>query len=185
MAAPSGNFGLVAERMRAADLPDIVIRTFEHYYTQLAAGQTGLVPEAEIRPVTALPSTDDIKADHERVGVEALPHSILLKLNGGLGTGMGLAKAKSLLTVKDGLTFLDIIARQAQHGGIPLVLMNSFSTRDDTLAALAAYPELGGDIPLDFLQHKVPKITADALPGRRSAADPDRLTEVWGGGTDS
>ena len=57
-------------------------------------------------------------------------------------------QAKSLLEVKDGLTFLDIIARQvlelrAQHGArLPLVLMNSFSTREDTLAALAQHPDL-------------------------------------------
>ena len=36
----------------------------------------------------------------------------MLKLNGGLGTGMGLEKAKSLLPIKDGVTFLDFIARQ-------------------------------------------------------------------------
>ena len=36
----------------------------------------------------------------------------MLKLNGGLGTGMGLNQAKSLLPIKDGVTFLDFIARQ-------------------------------------------------------------------------
>ena len=37
---------------------------------------------------------------------------MVVKLNGGLGTSMGLDKAKSLLTVKDGMTFLDLTARQ-------------------------------------------------------------------------
>ena len=46
----------------------------------------------------------------------------MLKLNGGLGTSMGLEKAKSLLVVKDGKTFLDLIAEQIKytrqkHGG--------------------------------------------------------------------
>ena len=46
----------------------------------------------------------------------------MLKLNGGLGTSMGLEKAKSLLEVKDGKTFLDLIAEQIKytrqkHGG--------------------------------------------------------------------
>ncbi len=173
MSDSAANFGPVAERMRAADLPDIVIRTFEHYYRQLADGQTGLIPEADIRPVADLPSMDDITAEHEVAGAAALPHSILLKLNGGLGTGMGLAKAKSLLTVKEGHTFLDIIAHQARLGGNPLVLMDSFSTRDDTLAALAAYPELGQEIPLDFLQHKVPKLVAADLSAATWPADPD------------
>jgi UDP-N-acetylglucosamine pyrophosphorylase len=39
----------------------------------------------------------------------------VLKLNGGLGTSMGLEKAKSLLVVKDGKTFLDLIAEQIKH----------------------------------------------------------------------
>ena len=38
--------------------------------------------------------------------------AIVLRLNGGLGTSMGLTGAKSLLEAKDGLSFLDIIARQ-------------------------------------------------------------------------
>ena len=69
-----------------------------------------------------------------------------LKLNGGLGTGMGLEKAKSLLKVRDELTFLDIIARQFLHlrsaiaPELRLILMNSFSTSSDTAAALAAIP---------------------------------------------
>ncbi|MDX2473049.1 MAG: UTP--glucose-1-phosphate uridylyltransferase [Candidatus Krumholzibacteria bacterium] len=178
MAASSGNFAAadfapVAERMGAADLPDIVIRTFQHYYAQLAAGQTGLIPEADIQPVAEVPGLDDITAEHVQIGTKALSHSILLKLNGGLGTGMGLAKAKSLLTVKEGHTFLDIIAQQASLGGIPLVLMNSFSTRDDTLAALTRYPELGQQIPLDFLQHKVPKLRATDLSPADWPADPE------------
>ena len=89
----------------------------------------------------------------------------MLKLNGGLGTSMGMTKAKSLLEVKDGLTFLDVIVRQVlhlreRHGArIPLLLMNSFATRDDTLAALERYPELRlDDLPLDFMQGKVPKL---------------------------
>ena len=47
--------------------------------------------------------------------------------------------------------------------GLPLVLMNSFRTRDDSLALLARYPDLASDLPADFLQHKVPKILADGL----------------------
>jgi UTP--glucose-1-phosphate uridylyltransferase len=38
--------------------------------------------------------------------------------------------------------------------------MNSFRTRDDSLAALAAFPELDVGVPLDFLQNKVPKVLA-------------------------
>jgi UTP--glucose-1-phosphate uridylyltransferase len=74
---------------------------------------------------------------------------------------MGLEKAKSLLTVKDGYSFLDIIARQALMVDVPLLLMNSFSTEADSLKALEKYPELQRQVPLSFLQHKVPKIAAE------------------------
>jgi hypothetical protein len=43
-----------------------------------------------------------------------LSRTVMLKLNGGLGTSMGLEKAKSLLVVKDGRTFLDLIAEQVR-----------------------------------------------------------------------
>jgi UTP--glucose-1-phosphate uridylyltransferase len=94
---------------------------------------------------------------------------VAIKLNGGLGTSMGMTRAKSLVEVKDGLSFLDITARQVlglreRYGArLPLVLMNSFYTREDSVAALRRYPDLGSDIPLDFVQGKVPKVRADDL----------------------
>jgi UTP--glucose-1-phosphate uridylyltransferase len=170
-------FAPFAARMQAEGLPDIVIRTFEHYYSQLAAGSEGLIPEADIEPVASLPDVEAFSvaeaSDLAEKGRQALSRAILLKLNGGLGTSMGLAQAKSLLEVKEGLTFLDILAQQARHGGVPMVLMNSFSTREDSLAALAAYPELKGDIPLDFVQHKVPKVVQSDLSCAVWEADPD------------
>jgi UTP--glucose-1-phosphate uridylyltransferase len=103
----------------------------------------------------------------------------VLKLNGGLGTSMGMTRAKSLLEVKDGLTFLDLIARQvldlrARTGArVPLVLMSSFATREDSLAALSAYPELESDVPADFLQSRVPKLLEDTLEPVSWPADPE------------
>ncbi len=173
MSTPSGIFLPFATSMQAEGLPDIVIRTFEHYYNQLAAGQTGLISEATIEPVTDLPDSDSLSEELVEAGKAALPSAILLKLNGGLGTSMGLEKAKSLLPIKDGLTFLDIIAKQAVNSGIPLVLMDSYSTSEDSLAALAKYKELQGDIPLDFLQHKVPKIVREDLSPAVSVTNPD------------
>ncbi len=172
MSITAGNFDPFAEKMRQEDLPDIVIRTFEHYYRQLAEGKTGQISESEIQPVESLPASEYFPPEMADAGRASLPRAILLKLNGGLGTGMGLAKAKSLLPIKEGLTFLDIIARQAMQGGVPLVLMNSFSTRDDSLAALSEYGNLPGDIPLDFLQHKVPKILQAGLAPADWPGDP-------------
>ncbi len=172
MAESLGNFAPFAARMQAEGLPEIVIKTFEHYYNQLAAGQTGMISEREIEPAADLPDTEDFSEEMTQAGQKALPKAILLKLNGGLGTSMGLEKAKSLLQIKDGLNFLDIIARQATHSKIPLVLMDSYSTSEDSLAALARYSELQGDIPLDFLQHKVPKIVIEDLSPAVNEADP-------------
>ena len=156
-------FAPFAQRMEAEGLPNIVIQTFKYYYKQLVEGQTGLILEDDIRPVQSLPDVENFPAELEEVGDAALSKVVLLKLNGGLGTSMGMAQAKSLLRVKENLSFLDIIARQAEHSGIPLLLMNSFATRADSLAALTKYPSLWGDLPLDFVQHKVPKVTQSDL----------------------
>ncbi|MCO6452977.1 MAG: UTP--glucose-1-phosphate uridylyltransferase [Caldilineales bacterium] len=159
--------------MQAQQIPDIVIRTFRHYYEQLVAGETGLIPEADIEPVIVLPDAERLPDEFCEAGQAALPRTLLIKLNGGLGTSMGMEKAKSLLKVKDGLTFLDIITRQALHSGIPLVLMNSFNTRQDSLEALADYPDLRGELPLDFVQHMVPKVRQDDLSPALCPSDPD------------
>jgi UTP--glucose-1-phosphate uridylyltransferase len=92
---------------------------------------------------------------------------VVIKLNGGLGTSMGMSGPKSLLQAKEGMTFLDLIARQVlalrERSGarVPLVLMNSFATREPSMAALD--PALAGDLPGDFLQNKEPKVRVDDL----------------------
>jgi len=153
-------------RLEAAGMPNIAIRTFTYYYWQLNSGGTGLISEADIEPVSTLPNAEALPAELDAVGETALPHTVLLKLNGGLGTSMGLEKAKSLLPAKHGLSFLDIVARQALCRNVPLVLMNSFVTHVDSLAALERYPNLRkNNLPLDFVQHKVPKVAqADLTP---------------------
>jgi UTP--glucose-1-phosphate uridylyltransferase len=92
---------------------------------------------------------------------------------------MGLTAAKSLLEAKEGRSFLDVIAeqvlalREEHDAGLPLVLMDSFSTHDDSLAALEAHPGLAVEgLPLDFLQNKEPKITVDGLEPVEWPADP-------------
>ncbi len=152
------DFTPFAKRMRDEGLPEIAVETFKFYWAQLVDGHTGLIPESSITPVERLPDLETLPKALAKVGRRFLPKTIVLKLNGGLGTSMGMDRAKSLLTVKDGLSFLDIIARQIQLADMRLVLMNSFSTRRDCLAALKNYPELWDDIPLDFVQHKAPKV---------------------------
>jgi UTP--glucose-1-phosphate uridylyltransferase len=164
-------------KMRAEGAGDVAVDTFAHYYTRLRDGDAGVLPEAEIEPVDDPPHADDLPEPGEE-GAAALAAAVVLKLNGGLGTSMGMTRAKALLEVKDGLTFLDVIARQvldlrARTGArLPLVLMNSFATREDSLAALGRYPELEADVPADFVQNKVPKLRADDLGPVAWPADP-------------
>jgi UTP--glucose-1-phosphate uridylyltransferase len=90
-------------------------------------------------------------------------------LNGGLGTSMGLEKAKSLLRVRGDLTFLDIIVKQFLHlrtnlaPGLGLFFMNSFSTTGDTIRALLSYEELGDPKRMELLQNRAPKIDKKTL----------------------
>jgi UTP--glucose-1-phosphate uridylyltransferase len=161
--------GLLAAvaKMRADGVSEVAIGTFEDNYRRLRDGETGMVPESTIEPL-ASPALDTA-AHSDDDGTRALDRTVVVKLNGGLATSMGMDRAKSLLEVKDGLSFLDIIARQVlelrRHRGVrlPLMFMDSYRTRDDTLEALEAYPELAGDLPLDFLQTKEPKLRLDDL----------------------
>jgi UTP--glucose-1-phosphate uridylyltransferase len=143
------------EKMEREGIPQAAIDTFRHYYEQLAEGETGMLPESEIEPVEEVQQLDDLPA-----GDPPLDAAVVLKLNGGLGTSMGMTQAKSLIEAKDGHSFLDIIVRQVKELGVPLVLMDSFYTHDDALAALGDFES---DLPLDFVQHKEPKIRTDDL----------------------
>lgn len=168
-------------KMRAAGLSDAAVRAFEHNYRLLTAGESGLLAEADIQPVESLPRLEDVAGD-SAPDASLLARTVVLKLNGGLGTGMGLERAKSLLVVKDGLTFLDFIVKQILHlrrqHGVPLrfLLMNSFSTSDDTLEFLSRYRELGEPRDLELMQSQVPKVDAATL---RPVAWPENPQLEW------
>merc|ERR1719183_1685899 len=126
-----------------------------------------MIPESALDPVKALPEFEKLDIKEKP---ELLKETVVLKLNGGLGTGMGLDKAKSLLPVTGGNTFLDLIAQQVafmkeKYGmkDMKFMLMNSFSTSKDTLDALAKYTDLGTGSDLEFVQNKAPKVTKSDL----------------------
>ncbi len=167
------------QKMEAAGVSEPAIRAFERNYAQLEHHDSGFIPETTIQPVQSLPTLADI-ASHSTPDPALLNETAVLKLNGGLGTGMGLERAKSLLPVHDGLTFLDLIARQVLHfrktsGHMRLLTMNSFSTSADTRAALARYPELGAPDDIELLQNKAPKVDAATL--RPAVWEKDRELE--------
>ncbi|MCL2181913.1 MAG: UTP--glucose-1-phosphate uridylyltransferase [Chitinispirillia bacterium] len=176
---------LFIEKMERAKQPKAAIDIFLRYYDMLRHGKTGCIAEDEIVPVAAGDIDDlmQIGDSHSSAGAKALPHTVVIKLNGGLGTSMGLYTAKSLIPVKNELSFLDITALQIRDFNerfgvsIPLILMNSFNTDADSLAALlGTYRDIATSIPLSFIQHKFPKIRAADL---KPAEAPDNPPSEW------
>jgi UTP--glucose-1-phosphate uridylyltransferase len=167
------------ELMETADASDPAIRAFVLHLRRLLDGERGTLARHQMTPLEKLPDGEALDA-YSRAGRRALAQTVVIKLNGGLGTGMGLESAKSLLPVKQGLTFLDLIARQMlalrQNAGVevPLLLMNSFRTDEESLRRLKLYPDLPvGGLPLSFLQNRVPKVREDGLTPAYDPADPD------------
>ena len=160
---------LFVKQMRAEGIPESVIDTFAAYYRQLAKGAKGLVSRSEIKPPSAANLVDyPAIVKHRKQSI--LKSIAVIKLNGGLGTSMGLSAAKSLLPVKGNMNFLDIITRQvlAQRAGtgyeVLLMFMNSYNTEADTLHYLTKYPDLSKQtLPISFLQNKFPRIRQDNL----------------------
>jgi UTP--glucose-1-phosphate uridylyltransferase len=167
---------LALDRMRADGAGEALLAAFARRFAQLQDPAAGLLPGDALEPV------DDVPGVEELDGADA-PNAILhrlaiIKLNGGLGTSMGLHGPKSLIEVKPGNTFLDVISRQVlalrtRHGArLPLVLLDSFSTRARTLEALPAALAVPG-IPPDFLQSREPKLRADTVAPVDWPADPE------------
>ncbi|MFD2839558.1 UTP--glucose-1-phosphate uridylyltransferase [Populibacterium corticicola] len=169
------------KKMRAAGVPDVAINVFTRFYGIVAEGKESFIRESEIDPLVDVVHLDSISdesaADSSasgsgdgRVGESALARTAMLKLNGGLGTSMGMQSAKSLLPVRDGLSFLDIIAHQvraarAEHGvPLPILFMNSFRTDRDTRDALSKYEDLPvSGLPLTVVQNQEPKLRVSDL----------------------
>jgi UTP--glucose-1-phosphate uridylyltransferase len=159
---------LAIEKMVQRGVSPTAIAIFAHNWEQLARGATGMIPEEAITPLVHPTSLDDL---HERPeDREALARTAVIKLNGGLGTSMGLNKAKSLIELTQGMSFLDLMVRQVlwtreKYGvRLPLVFLHSFNTQDDVLQALEAYPELTVEpLPLDMRQSEEPKLLRSDL----------------------
>lgn len=162
------------ERLRVDGASGALVRAFTRSYRQVAAGYSGLLPEEAIDSVKSAISVDSFAECDPAI---ALSKTAIIRLNGGLGTSMGMRGPKSALVVKDGLTFLDIAVRQVlalrreYHVPLPLAFMNSYNTSGRTLEALSNYPQIRSDVvPLELLQGRIPKLDAQTL---RPVLDPD------------
>ncbi|MCB0353618.1 MAG: UTP--glucose-1-phosphate uridylyltransferase [Bdellovibrionales bacterium] len=172
---------LVKKKLDQGGVSPLAAKNFLYQYDKLLRGETGLIPESEISPVKSAMKLSELES-YRASGVEALKKLLVVKLNGGLGTSMGLSGAKSLLPAKNGLSFLDIALQQVLSNrerfktAIPFVLMNSFHTESDSREILERYPELrrgNGGLDLSFLQNKVPKISVATLTPAESPETKD------------
>lgn len=165
------------DKMRRAGVADPAIEVFSDFYRQLEGGATGLVREADVDPLVDVDRAADVVPD-EAAQREAAAVTAVVKLNGGLGTSMGMDRAKTLLPVRADRTFLDVIATQVKRVRadldvhLPLLFMHSFRTREDSLAALAPHDLEVDGLPLDFVQNREPKLRADDLTPVTWEADP-------------
>jgi UTP--glucose-1-phosphate uridylyltransferase len=160
--------------MKEANLPAVAIDAFEHYYGLLIGGETGTISDRNLEPLPRGSLREYSSLDRFREeGMKALRQTAVIKLNGGLGTSMGLEGPKCLLPARDGMTFLEITFRQLMRARldndarIPLVLMNSFNTSESTERFVQDMdPELSDNVS-QFLQHRFPKIlSSDLSPAR-------------------
>jgi UDP-N-acetylglucosamine pyrophosphorylase len=171
----------ISEKGRQHDLSEPALMAFLEAVKKVGAGESGQILESQIEPVSSLLHSDSL-AQVDGSGIDPLMKQLaVIKLNGGLGTGMGLAGPKSLLRVKGEDSFLDFIAKQIMgfrgRFGCRLpgfYLMNSFSTQAETLAFLRKYPGLADSHGrLDFLQSKVPKLSAETFFPAACDSDPE------------
>jgi UTP--glucose-1-phosphate uridylyltransferase len=167
-------------KMSAAGMGDAAIRAFRRNYESLLRNESGMIPETSILPARDLPSSETLSPATD-ADADLLAQAVVIKLNGGLGTGMGLQGPKSLLAVREGVNFLDLMVRQildlrkSSGAKVRLLLMNSFSTSAETLAHLKAYRAegLAEAEEVELMQNQIPKIDATTLAPVEWPEDPD------------
>ena len=175
------SFEVIESKMKSVGLSEAAINAFRHSVHVLESKQSMVIPESDIMPAEGVADWEELVASTPAAEADMLAQTVLIKLNGGLGTSMGLQKAKSLLEIKPGVTFLDLIVRQVKSlraaAGYPvnLLLMNSFSTSEDTMAYLARYAEDGfADADkVEMIQNRVPKLLPDTLEPVSHPANPE------------
>ena len=168
------------DKMRAAGAHPAELAAMTRRVEQLDDPDAGRLPGDVLEPLEDLPLLDELPEPSPERAREVLDALAVVKLNGGLGTSMGLSGPKSLLEVKPGASFLDVIATQVlalreRHGArLPLVVMNSASTQGPSLEVLRRYAGLREqEVPLEFLQGREPKLRADDLQPVQWPANPD------------
>eukprot|EP01119_Soliformovum_irregulare_P002224 TRINITY_DN12510_c0_g1_i1.p1 TRINITY_DN12510_c0_g1~~TRINITY_DN12510_c0_g1_i1.p1 ORF type:complete len:512 (-),score=180.88 TRINITY_DN12510_c0_g1_i1:170-1564(-) len=158
---------------------------FKALFTRFRSAKAKTIEWEKIRPPKedlVVPYADLKTCDAPRVKALA-SKLVVLKLNGGLGTTMGCTGPKSVIEVRSEQSFLDLTVQQikelnmANGSDVPLILMNSFNTHDDTLKVINKYAGITNAKILTFNQSRYPRILKDSLLPMSKEADGDK--EHW------
>lgn len=159
----------IRQKMEEKGVMNSATLAFLRAHRLIASGSKGEVSEAEIFPANSVVDYGTLPSE-ESFDPAQLAQTVVIKLNGGLGTSMGLEKVKSLLEVRPGVAFLDLMSRQilslraAAGGEVRFLLMNSQASSDDTQDYLSkSVPELGDPADLELLQNWAPKLDRETL----------------------
>lgn len=136
------------------------------------------LPPDAVRDYASLPQPEEAEIQ------KMLNKLVVIKLNGGLGTSMGCHGPKSVIPVRSDLTFLDLTVQQIESlnktygSDVPLVLMNSFNTDEDTEKVIRKYKGFKVKI-YTFDQSCFPRISRDSLLPVARDCDVEKDIEAW------
>ena len=169
----------IRQKMEAKGVMNSATLAFLRAYQLIAGGSKGDIPESEISPSTSVANYDSLPLK-ESFDPALLAQTVVIKLNGGLGTSMGLEKVKSLLEVRPGVAFLDLMSQQilslrkTSGGEVRFLLMNSKASSSDTQDYLRkSVPEIGDPTDLELLQNWAPKLDRETLEPVNHPANTD------------
>ena len=130
-----GYVGAVLAKAEAGGVRAAELAALRRRLSQLSEQRAGYLPGGVLEPLPDLTCLDELPEPPPGQARDVLDRLVVVKLDGGLGTGMGLSGPKSLLEVKPGARFLDVIAtqvlalRERLGARLPLVLMNSAASQ--------------------------------------------------------
>ncbi|XP_071834844.1 UTP--glucose-1-phosphate uridylyltransferase-like isoform X2 [Apostichopus japonicus] len=165
---------------------DGFLNLFNRFLEDSASGAAVDWEKIQPPPKNAILPYDDLdEVDNDKIR-EYLDKLVVVKLNGGLGTSMGCKGPKSVISVRNELTFLDLTVQQIEHlnkqygCNVPLVLMNSFNTDEDTNKILLKYATFQVEIHT-FLQSRYPRINKESLlpVAKDIGLDGDKITHWY------
>jgi len=157
------------KKMQDKGVSDLAIKIFEFNFDKFTNKSNSVYLSSEIDPLNEtslvldrflIDSDSASDTNHERT-----KKIVVVKLNGGLGTSMGLTGPKSQLVVKDDFNFIDITVNQIRKfnlenkTNVPLIFMNSFNTNEETEINLNKLEFENENLPHSFNENKSPKIS--------------------------